>query len=311
MLAAAILREQGIDVTGISFTTPFFSSKAAEAASRQIGFPLLVKDITLPHMEVVRNPPSGYGANMNPCIDCHALMVLEAGRIMDREGMDFIFTGEVLGERPMSQNRRSLNRVVNLSGRKGLVLRPLSALLLDETVPEREGKVDRGRLLDIQGRSRKPQFALAEKYGIEEYPAPAGGCLLTDPSFSRRLKDLLEKDPEGETRLVEMLKRGRHFRLGPGVKVVVGRNQEENAELLELRGKEDCLLEARDVPGPVVLVTGRAGEDEIVTAARLCARYCAGRSSPEPVPVTWNCREREETLFVAPLEEESVHALRL
>ena len=311
MLSVALLREQGVDVTGVSFTTPFFSSKAAEAASRQLGFPLLIRDITDPHMEVVKNPLSGYGANMNPCIDCHTLMVREAGRIMEQKAMDFIFTGEVLGERPMSQNRRSLNRVANLSGFKGLVLRPLSALLLDETIPEKEGKVARERLLDIQGRSRKPQFALAEKYGIEEFPTPAGGCLLTDPSFSRRLKDLLEKGPEGERRFVEMLKKGRHFRLAPGVKAVVGRNEGENLDLVKLLGREDSLLEAKDVSGPLVVVTGMAGEEEIVAAARLCVRYGAGRSSPEPVAVIWKCREREETLFVKPLEEERVEHLRL
>jgi tRNA-specific 2-thiouridylase len=309
MLAARLLMEQGIEVVGISFTTPFFDSGKAETAARRIGFPLLVSDITENHLVMVKNPPSGYGKNMNPCIDCHAMMVLEAGRVMEREGWDFIFTGEVLNERPMSQTRHALNRVANLSGYGEHLLRPLSALLLRETAPEKDGKVDRSRLLDIQGRSRKRQFALAREYDFPDYPSPGGGCLLTDPGFSRRLRDLFDEGPGDHTRLVEMLKVGRHFRLRRGVKAVVGRNKGENGRLLELRGPGDVIFETVDIPGPVVLLTGDSSEADRLIAAGLCVRYSDAREGPAAVVVRDG--EREETLRVPPLDEGTVESWRL
>ncbi len=309
MLAARLLMDQGIEVTGIAFVTPFFSSAKAEAASRQVGFPLIVRDITAPHLEMVKDPPSGYGANMNLCIDCHTLMVKEAGAIMEREGIDFIFTGEVLGQRPMSQRRPALNRVANLSGWRGRLLRPLSARLLDETIMEEEGKVDRSRLLDIQGRSRKRQFALAEEYGITDFPSPAGGCLLTDPGFSRRLRDLFENGPAGTPTTIEMLKVGRHFRLRPGVKAVVGRNREENERLDDLRGEEDTLLYAANITGPTVIISGAPTEEESMIVAALCARYSSARSLS--VPVSIEDRGGVRTVEVKPLDESEVAALRI
>lgn len=309
MLAARVLMDQGVNVVGVSFTTPFFGSARAEAAAGRIGFPLKIHGITEAHLEVVRDPLSGYGANMNPCIDCHALMIMEAGRIMEREGWDFIFTGEVLNERPMSQNRHALNRVVNLSGYKGLVLRPLSALLLPETIPEAEGKVDRSRLFDIQGRSRRRQISLAEEYALRDYPSPAGGCLLTDPAFSRRLRDLLDNGPDNEVRFIEMLKVGRHFRLRPGVKAVVGRNHEENERLMELRGKEDTLLQCIGIPGPTTIITGPASDEDLLTSASLCARY--SDASDKPVPVLYEGRGREATVSVSPVDEKKAAAIRL
>jgi hypothetical protein len=309
MLAARLLMEQGIEVVGISFTTPFFGSANAEKTSKAIGFPLLIRDITGIHLEVVKDPPTGYGANMNPCIDCHALMVKEARKIMDEKGWDFIFTGEVLNERPMSQTRASLNRVANLAGCRGLVLRPLSALRLDETIPEREGKVDRKRLLGIQGRSRKPQMALAEKYGIRDYPAPAGGCLLTDPGFSRRLRDLIDNGPEEGTSSYEMLKTGRHFRIAPGVKAVVGRNHAENLRLEGLRKPEDLFLRTPDIPGPVVLLAGAASDEDVTVAASLIARYC--RTGGKEVRVEIEGGGQRRTVDALPAGEEELRALQL
>jgi hypothetical protein len=309
MLAARLLMDQGVEVVGISFTTPFFGSADAEKAAEKIGFRLLIRDITEIHLEVVKNPASGYGANMNPCIDCHALMVKEAGKIMEREGWDFIFTGEVLNERPMSQTRAALNRVANLSGYRGLVLRPLSALRLAETIPEQEGKVDRKRLLDIQGRSRKPQMVLAEKYCIGGYPSPAGGCLLTDQSFSRRLRDLFENGPEGGTSALEMLKIGRHFRLHPGVKVVVGRNHNENCRLMELKGADDVIFSTVGIPGPVALLAGAPSEADVQLAASLCARYC--KAGEELVRVSLEGRGRSDEVEAAPISEEEISPLRV
>jgi len=228
---------------------------------------------------------------------------------MDREGWDFIFTGEVLNERPMSQTRHALNRVANLSGYRERLLRPLSALLLRDTAPEKDGQVDRRRLLDFQGRSRKRQFALAGEYGIPDYPSPGGGCLLTDPGFSRRLRDLFEKGPGDHRRLVEMLKVGRHFRLRRGIKAVVGRNKGENLRLLELRGPGDVTFETADVPGPVVLLTGDSAEADRLIAAGLCVRYSDAREAP--AAVIQRDGEGEETLRVPPLDEGTIESLRL
>jgi hypothetical protein len=309
MLAARLLMDQGIEVVGISFTTPFFGSANAEKAAGKIGFRLLIRDITGIHLEVVKNPASGYGANMNPCIDCHTLMLTEAGKIMEREGWDFIFTGEVLNQRPMSQTRAALNRVANLSGYRGLILRPLSALRLAETIPEQEGIVDRQRLLDIQGRSRKPQMGLAEKYGISGYPSPAGGCLLTDQSFSARLRDLFENGPEEGIPALEMLRIGRHFRLHPAVKVIVGRNHDENCRLMELKGEKDVIFRTVEIPGPVALLAGEPSEADVQLAASLCARYC--KAAGEPVRVSLEGRGRSGEVEAAPISEEEIAPLRV
>ena len=273
MLAARILQEQGIEVTGISFETPFFNASKARAAASRLGIPLLVRDITDRHLEMMKAPPHGFGSNMNPCIDCHALMVGIAARIMRREGLDFVFTGEVLNERPMSQNRKALGIVEREADCVGYLLRPLSARLLDETVPERDGRVDRNGLLALQGRSRKPQMELARKYGIEDYPTPAGGCLLTDPGFSRRLRDLMEHEGLDDVRLIHLLRPGRHFRLAGGRKVVVGRNEAENGRIEELGEENDTVLVPRGVPGPTALIPGGGNAEEIVEAARILARY--------------------------------------
>ncbi len=303
MLAARLLMEQGIVVTGIAFVTPFFGSANAETAARRIGFPLLVRDITEPHLAVVKHPPSGYGSQMNPCIDCHALMLRVAGEVMDAEGFDFLFTGEVLNERPMSQTLRSLNRVANLSGRPGRVLRPLSARRLRETDAEREGKVDRLRLLDLEGRSRRRQFELAERWGITDFPTPAGGCLLTDRNFSRRLKDLLERGPEAGAHDMELLKVGRQFRIRDGVKAAVGKNIADNRALTALHGPGDLLLRTVGVPGPVMIVTGAASDEDLAVAAGICARYSDGRGSQVRISIEGDAGAREMTAeAIAPAE---------
>ena len=309
MLAARLLMEQGVAVTGIAFVTPFFGSAGAEAAARSVGFPLIVRDITAPHLRIVKDPPSGYGSRMNPCIDCHALMLRVAGEIMDAEGFDLLFTGEVLNERPMSQSLRSLNRVANLSGRRGHVLRPLSARRLEETIPEREGKVDRARLLDLEGRSRRRQFELAARWGIADYPSPAGGCLLTDPNFSRRLKDLLERGPEAGVHDLELLKVGRQFRIRDGVKAAVGKNLADNRALTALRGPGDLLLRTVGVPGPVMILSGGADASDIAAAAGICARYSDGRAGQVRIVVESDAGARE--ILADPIAQAELAARRL
>lgn len=274
MLAGLVLREIGIDVRWVTFETPFFSAQKAEHASRRTGIPLTVKNITPEYLPMLRNPPCGYGQQMNPCMDCHALMFQIAGQMMAKNGDDFLFSGEVLGQRPMSQTRPSLRYVEKHSGFEGFILRPLSARLLNKTIPERTGKVDREKLLAFSGRSRKPQIKLARSFGITDYPTPAGGCLLTDVGFSRRLKDLFEHPEEVEGRDYRLLKHGRHFRLNPETKIIVGRTQTDNENIVKYhRPKTDILIWVQQFPGPTVLVPGGGQQDVILLAASICAGY--------------------------------------
>jgi len=304
ILAAAVIREQGIELLGIAFTTPFFSADNALAAAHELPVPLRVVDITQPHLDLVRRPQFGYGKHLNPCIDCHTLMVREAGRLMEIEGAACIITGEVLGQRPMSQNKRGLKIVEEISGYPGRVVRPLSAKLLPETIPEREGLIDRTRLLDIQGRSRKTQLGLAQRYGIVRYSTPAGGCLLTDPGFSRRLRDLFESGRDVALRDIELLKVGRHLRLSPETKVIIGRHAQENEHIVRMSTPDDDLIKVERVPGPVALIPYGGTPDEVKQAAGICVRYS---DAPEgtSAPVIWK-RGGLEKRFAVPSSPRSL-----
>lgn len=273
MLAVQLVRVQGIEVLGLFFETPFFPSSGARKSAAHLKLPIKVINITESHLQVVRSPKHGYGENMNPCVDCHILMLRKAGEMLEEEGAHFIVTGEVLGQRPMSQNRRALRLIASESGIPGLVLRPLSAKLLPKTIPEEKGWVDRDRLMGLSGRSRKPQMKLARELGIKEFPSPAGGCLLTDPGFSRRLKDLLNFARDVRLRDVELLKVGRHFRIGPGTKIVIGRNERENRLIRSLYREGDLLLTPVSVPGPTVLLVGEISPEQKDLAASMTAAY--------------------------------------
>lgn len=297
ILAAKIILEQGIEVVGISFVTPFFGSQGAEQAAKTLGIPLQVLDITEIHLEMLRHPKHGYGSNMNPCIDCHCLMLREAGKVMDGSGGDFLFTGEVLGQRPMSQNKGSLHVVERESGYEGLILRPLSAKLLAETTPEQSGKVDRERLLDISGRSRKRQMELAKRYQITHYLTPAGGCLLTDPGFSRRLSDLFRHQNDFQIRDIELLKIGRHLRFSPAVKVIVGRRAQDNERIVRLIAPGDDLLKVEGYPGPLVLIPCGGSADDIQKAASICIRY-SDAPADDAVSVLWSRNGEEKQISV-------------
>jgi tRNA U34 2-thiouridine synthase MnmA/TrmU len=253
-----------------------------------MGFNLIEADITKEHLDLLKSPKYGYGKNMNPCIDCHTLMLKIAGRIMEDREADFIFTGEVLGQRPMSQTRQSLYVVAKNSGYEEYILRPLSALLLPETRPEIEGKVDRQRLLAIKGKGRKDQIKLARHYGIDHYSAPAGGCLLTDPMFSKRLRDLFQYNMDFHIRDIELLKYGRHFRINEFSKAIVGRNSLENEELQRLSHEEDIVIHIMQFPGPTTIVPHGGDEITIHSAASLCALYS---DAPKNEEVTALCRK--------------------
>jgi tRNA-specific 2-thiouridylase len=313
LLSIRILQLQDVDVTGICFVTPFFGPEAALRGRDILGIPLLIEEITDAYMrKVLANPRYGFGKNMNPCVDCHAFMFHLAGKRMEEEGAHFLFSGEVLGQRPFSQNRGSLNSVSNLSGYPDSILRPLSARRLPETRMEREGWVDRARLMDFQGRSRKPQMELAERFGIAGYPKPAGGCLLTEPNFSRRLRDLLKYDPDPATRDLEMLKVGRHLRYDEVSRIVVGRRQEENKRLEELWQPGDLRLWVKGIPGPTVVmrsVSGPSG-DAVLFAAQLAVRY-SDAGPGEEVEVATTDGTREEVLRAVACDEEEIQARML
>lgn len=272
ILAAELIRRQNIELLCVTFTTPFFNAQKALAASRQTNLPLEIRDITSEHLSMLKSPRYGYGRNMNPCIDCHTLMLNIAGSIMEETGSDFMITGEVLGQRPMSQNKQSLYVVAKNSGYHDYILRPLSARLLDPIKAERENVIDRSQLLSLQGRGRKDQIRLAADFGVNDYAPPAGGCLLTDPVFSRRLRDLLSHHQDLDVRDYELLKYGRHFRIHDHCKIIVGRNNADNDVLKKLSTSNDLILNMTNFPGPLVLVPYGNENDKIIASA-LCIRY--------------------------------------
>jgi hypothetical protein len=271
-LAVCVLSDAGAEVEAVTFETPFFSSAAARKAAAALGVKLHVVDFTDDEIALIKAPPHGFGGAMNPCIDCHATMIRRAGELMARLGYDFVATGEVLNQRPMSQNRQSLGVVEKASGLAGRLVRPLCAQLLDPTIPEQEGLIDRSKLLGLSGRRREPQFELAKKYGLVDYPSPAGGCKLTEKGFGRRLKDLMVHEGLADRRLVELLNIARRFRLPDGTGVILGRDAAENAALVKACGPTDTLLAPISVPGPTALIPKVCTPDGLDQAARLvCA----------------------------------------
>ena len=298
ILAVKLILEQGIEVEGVTFETPFFSARKARSMAKKVGLPLVIIDITEEHLEMLKAPRYGYGKNMNPCIDCHILMLKIAGKRMEETGADFVFTGEVLGQRPMSQGRQSLDLVAKRSGYQEYILRPLSAKLLPETKPEIESKVDRQKLLDLQGRSRKRQIEMARCYGITDYSTPAGGCLLTDPMFSKRLKDLFKHHRDFRIRDIELLKFGRHFRINNTTRVIVGRNSLDNEAIQRFYEEGDILIHMTHFPGPTAIVPDGADEaDEKVCrhAAAICAYYS---DAPKDVENIATCKAGKNVTLI-------------
>jgi tRNA U34 2-thiouridine synthase MnmA/TrmU len=274
ILAGLLLRKQGIDVQWICFETPFFNADKAKEASRFTGIPLIVENITQIYLKMLMNPKQGYGKNMNPCMDCHVLMFQCAGQLMPQLGADFLFSGEVLGQRPKSQTLSALNYIEKNSGFQGYIVRPLSAKYLAQSIPEAKGWVDREQLSGITGRARKEQISLAQQWGITDYPNPAGGCLLTDFQYATKLKDLFEKGPYHDDRDLYLLKWGRHFRLKDQYKIIIGRNEEENTQIEQYYIKEqDILLNALDIPGPLTLIPYGGDQQTIETASKILLSY--------------------------------------
>ncbi len=323
-LAAAHIARMGIEVHGVRFATGFSplsgkldqAEETGESGSEpestgprklkigtDVEISFRVVDISVDFIsDVLTAPKYGFGKAMNPCIDCHMYMLRSLRPVMEEVGAHFVITGEVLGQRPMSQHKQALKIVEEQSGLKGLLIRPLSARHLDPSIPEQKGWVDRDQLLDLIGRSRKPQMALAEQYGIIDYPQPAGGCLLTDPEFSKRLKDLIGNTSKVDSLTQEdisLLKVGRHFRLPSGVKVVVGRNDAEN-RFIERLVLDRWAVQVIDHGSPVTLVDPTASDYDLNTAAALTARYSQGRDE-ERVLVALSREGTDRELEVEPL----------
>lgn len=285
ILATRVILDQGVEVEAVNFVSVFCtctpktsSCSAAASAVKQLGVGLKTMNTSSEFFEIVKNPKHGYGRNINPCIDCRILMFRKASEYMREVGASFLVTGEVLGERPMSQRRDAMQLIEKESGLEGLIVRPLSAALLEPSIPEKEGWIDRTKLLSIKGKSRKPQIELAKSYGINDYPCPAGGCLLTDAGFAARMRDLMQYTPDFCVNDVQLLRTGRHFRLSRTAKAVVGRDEKENERILALSTAEDSLLEAIDFMGPLTLVRGVETDKDLNLAAAITARYGKGRA---------------------------------
>jgi len=313
LLAIRLIQEQGIEVTAVSFCSPFFiandeKKKKLEETARKNRFKIEFITLGKDYLKIVKNPKHGHGKNINPCIDCHAFMIRKAKAYAKKMGAKFVFTGEVLDERPMSQNIQSLGLVEKESGLKGKLLRPLSAKLLPETEAEKKGFVDRARLLSIRGRSRKPQFELAERFGIKEFETPGGGCLLTNIEYANKLRDLFKHKRNVNENDLKLLKIGRHFRAGKN-KIIVGRNEKDNKQLLQLKHKSDLVFEAKDVMGPITLLQGKADKKAIELAASLTARY--SDSDKEEVVVKYGKDKLNKEIIVNRLDNKKIGEIRI
>jgi len=311
-LATKVIMEQGVEVIAVNFLSPFcrcdHGAKSkdgcrheAKFVSEQLDIPLKIVNVAKDFLEVIKAPKHGYGSNMNPCIDCRILMLKKARELMLELGASFIITGEVIGQRPMSQHSRAMEIVEKEAGVEGILLRPLCAKLLEPTLPEKNGWVDREKLLKFSGRSRKPQMELAETYLVKDYPCPAGGCLLTDPNFSPRIKDLIDHDLLTLEHAL-LLNHGRHFRLSSGAKIVVGRHEHDNQKIEGCVKEDDYLFQPKaEAPGPSALGRGAdyASEEMRLLAARLTARYFDQKEGDVIILVTHKGVTQEHS--VAPL----------
>ncbi len=292
ILAVKVLQQQHLAIQGVFFTTPFFNAGIREQENefiakiaKEYSIPLCVIDISTKFLELLAAPAHGYGKNFNPCIDCKLLMVRSAKTYAAKWGASFIVTGEVLGQRPFSQRRDTMRIIERDSETTGILLRPLSAKLLTETIPEREGLVDRTKLFDFSGRGRKPQLRLAAELGIANFPTPAGGCLLTDPAYARRIKTLYANEQRPDTRDVEILKYGRFYHFPPASFLVIGRNKSENQQLLQLVSTKSIIMRLGEIPGPIgILING--SKDQMPAAASLLIRHSKARNKPN-VLISW------------------------
>ncbi len=274
-LACKIIKDLGVEVHGIYFSMPWgcCDKTKAQSVAQHLGIPLIIFQLDERYLELVKNPKYGYGSGLNPCVDCRIHMFSRAGQYMRTIGADFVFTGEVLGQRPMSQMTKSLRWIEDGAKLERRLLRPLSAQLLQPTIPEEEGLIDRQKLLQISGRSRSEQIKLAKEFDINDYPSPAGGCLLTDPHFSHRMKDTLAYGYRNFRETIS-LKWGRHFRINPQFKAIVGRDERENEMLTHYAHPDDLIFQLSHEKGPTLILKGHQPANAILSiSAGLVQRF--------------------------------------
>lgn len=318
-LAILLILRQEIEVTALTFMTHFgcnlydSSSCVQDPTSLANRFGFAVKMMHLGHefIEIVRNPKHGHGKNMNPCIDCRILMLKEAKKYMEMVQADFVFTGEVVGQRPMSQHKPQLNLIAKEADLAGRLVRPLSARILPETEPEKSGLLDRMKLENISGRSRKRQLEMAERFNLEDYPTPAAGCLLTDRGYSKRLRDLFAHQENVDFDDLNLLRVGRHFRIGDKTKLIVGRNEEENEKILKYRKSGDYILEARDTGSPLTLIKGTTNEMTIKMAAAITARYCDLKRADTVEVSCFSNDSESRTIMTSPEKDDYLDKIRI
>lgn len=328
-LALALMLEQNIEVEAVNIKLPFCSEceshKSNDTCPTKCGdyaymvsSLLKVKHTTISggdgYWDIILNPKYGYGSNMNPCIDCRIFMLNKAKEYMKTSGADFIVTGEVINQRPMSQHLPALKIIEKETNLEGFIVRPLSAKFLDATIPEKEGWIDRTKMLDIKGRSRKIQIALAKEKGVTYYSSPAGGCLLTDENFSNRLRDFIKFcSSKIESKDIKLLKIGRHFRLSDDTKLIVGRNKAENEKLEKFHQNNSVKLEALGVTGPVALLISRSPDEHIKLSSVIVARFSDALLN-EPVKIKCLFESGKEILvdiIKENLEEKMLVSLRV
>jgi tRNA-specific 2-thiouridylase len=316
-LAAALMIGQGIKVIGLSCKHPFHGAvpegavPPPERIAAELGIELIRPDVTDTMLAMLKTPPHGYGRHLNPCIDCRIMYLKEGAKLMEQRGARFLVTGEVLGQRPMSQRRDALDIIDRDSGLRGLVLRPLSARLLRPTVPEEKGWVDRARLLNVSGRSRARQLALARELNVTGFSAPAGGCLLTMEDFARKVQDLLNHTDVPAREDIEVLKIGRHFRLSDAAILVMGKDDRENNLVRERARGHDLIIVPIDVPGPLAVIRGAAGQEEIELACALTGRYIKRATGPVRYTVTTAAGEARGEVEAAAMSPDRVEELRI
>jgi tRNA-specific 2-thiouridylase len=311
-LAAELILRQGIEVVAINFKSPFClctrDGCGPIEAAKQLGIKLKVVNVGDQYLKIVRKPKHGYGKNMNPCIDCRIFILKKAKKLAKEIDAAFIFTGDVLDERPMSQHFKALKTIEEEAGLKGKILRPLSARLLPETAIEKKGLVDRAQLLDIHGRSRKPQIKLAAEFNIKDYPFPAGGCLLTCKEYAKKLRDLFEHKKRCSMAEIALLKVGRHFRFEEN-KIIVGRNEAENNLLTAQKSWNDYYFEVPDIGSPITLLKGAKTKKAIETAAALTAIYSDAENSE--VTVSFGREKLDHSVIVSMPTRAEVEKLRV
>ncbi len=320
-LAVKLIIDQGIEVHALNFTSAFCTCNSGGAkeggcrseskrVAEEFGIPIKVVTKGFDYIDIVRNPKHGYGKGINPCVDCRVYMFRQAKGFMEEIGASFVVTGEVLGQRPMSQRKEAFRIIEKESGLEGLILRPLSAKQLEPTIPERTGLVDRERLLDVLGRSRKVQIELAEELDINDYPCPSGGCLLTDKIFSKKVRDLLNNKKDVTKKDLVLLKTGRHFRFN-GTKIVLGRNEADNLKLKNMVQPGDTLVEPVDFPGPVGVVSVSGNGDAVAFAGRLIVKYALEKAGGRGRLRASNCESSGEFEVDSPATEPEIEETRV